>query len=40
MPRLIAKELKENDIGFGYLYGGVPQEKRKDSADNSGKVVI
>lgn len=34
MTRLIAKELKEKGIGFEYLYGGVPSEKRKDLVDN------
>lgn len=34
MTRLIAKELKEKEIGFEYLHGGVPSEKRKDLVDN------
>ena len=34
MTRLIAKELKEREIGFEYLHGGVPSAKRKDLVDN------
>ncbi len=34
MTRLIAKELEKKDIGFEYLYGGVPSEKRKKLVDN------
>lgn len=34
MTRLIAKELRERNIGFEYLYGGVPSAKRKDLVDN------
>lgn len=34
MTRLIAKELKERNIGFEYLHGGVPSAKRKDLVDN------
>lgn len=29
MTRLIAKELEKKEIGFEYLHGGVPSEKRK-----------
>ena len=34
MTRLIAGELKAHGIGFEYLHGGVPSEKRKDLVDN------
>ncbi len=34
MTRLIAKELEEKEIGFEYLHGGVPSEKRKHLVDN------
>ena len=34
MTRLIAKELEKKEIGFEYLYGGVPSEKRKNLVDN------
>ncbi len=34
MTRLVAKELSEKGIGFEYLYGGVPSEKRKCLVDN------
>ena len=34
MTRLIAKELEMKDIGFEYLHGGVPSEKRKNLVDN------
>lgn len=34
MARLIAQELKAKGIGFEYLHGGVPSEKRKDLVDN------
>ena len=34
MTRLVAKELRKKGIGFEYLHGGVPSEKRKDMADN------
>ena len=32
--RLIAKELEKKEIGFEYLHGGVPSEKRKNLVDN------
>ena len=34
MTRLIAKELEKKEIGFEYLHGGVPSEKRKNLVDN------
>ena len=34
MTRLIAKELEAKEIGFEYLHGGVPSEKRKNLVDN------
>ena len=34
MTRLIAKELEAKGIGFEYLHGGVPSEKRKNLVDN------
>ena len=34
MTRLIAKELEAREIGFEYLHGGVPSEKRKHLVDN------
>ena len=34
MTRLIAKELEAKEIGFEYLHGGVPSEKRKHLVDN------
>lgn len=34
MTRLIAQELDKREIGFEYLYGGVPSAKRKDLVDN------
>lgn len=34
MTRLVAKELEKNGIGFEYLHGGVPSEKRKNLVDN------
>ena len=34
MTRLVAKELRKKGIGFEYLHGGVPSEKRKDMVDN------
>ena len=34
MTRLIARELDKKGIGFEYLYGGVPSEKRKHLVDN------
>ena len=34
MTRLIAKELEMKEIGFEYLHGGVPSEKRKNLVDN------
>ena len=34
MTRLIAKELEKQEIGFEYLHGGVPSEKRKNLVDN------
>lgn len=34
MTRLIAKELEKKVIGFEYLHGGVPSEKRKNLVDN------
>ncbi len=34
MTRLIAKELEAKGIGFEYLHGGVPSEKRKHLVDN------
>ncbi len=34
MTRLVAKDLKNRGIGFEYLHGGVPSEKRKDMVDN------
>ncbi len=34
MTRLIAKELEKKDVGFEYLHGGVPSEKRKNLVDN------
>lgn len=34
MTRLIAKELEKKEIGFEYLHGGIPSEKRKDLVDN------
>lgn len=34
MTRLIAKELEKRDIGYEYLHGGVPSEKRKYLVDN------
>ena len=33
MTRLIAKELEKKEIGFEYLHGGVPSEKRKNLVD-------
>lgn len=34
MTRLIAKELEKKEIGFEYLHGGMPSEKRKNLVDN------
>ena len=34
MTRLIAKELEAKEIGFEYLHGGIPSEKRKNLVDN------
>lgn len=34
MTRLIAKELEKKEIGYEYLHGGVPSEKRKNLVDN------
>ena len=34
MTRLIAKELESREIGFEYLHGGVPSEKRKNLVDD------
>lgn len=34
MTHLIAKELEKKEIGFEYLHGGVPSEKRKNLVDN------
>lgn len=34
MTRLIAKELEKKEIGFEYLHGSVPSEKRKNLVDN------
>lgn len=34
MTRLIAKDLEKKEIGFEYLHGGVPSEKRKNLVDN------
>lgn len=34
MTRLISKELEAKEIGFEYLHGGVPSEKRKNLVDN------
>ncbi len=34
MTRLVAKELEAKEIGFEYLHGGVPSEKRKNLVDN------
>ncbi len=34
MTRLIAKEVEAKGIGFEYLHGGVPSEKRKHLVDN------
>ena len=34
MTRLIAKELETKGIGFEYLHGGVPSEKRKNLVDD------
>ncbi len=34
MTRLIAEELRKQDIGFEYLHGGVPSAKRKDLVNN------
>ncbi len=34
MTRLIAQELDKKEIGFEYLNGGVPSEKRKNLVDN------
>ena len=34
MTRLVAKELEKNGIGFEYLHGGMPSEKRKNLVDN------
>ena len=34
MTRLIAKELEKKEIGYEYLHGGIPSEKRKNLVDN------
>ena len=34
MTRLVAQELDKRDIGYEYLYGGVPSVKRKDLVSN------
>ena len=34
MTRLIAKELEKKEIGYEYLHGGAPSEKRKNLVDN------
>ena len=34
MTRLVAQELDKRDIGYEYLYGGVPSIKRKDLVSN------